>query len=338
MKLIVIIGITGQQGGSVADTFLNDKTWHIRAITRDPSRPSAQQWATRGVSLARGDVDDIASLTSAFTGAHAVFAMTDFWAPLADSAVHAEAAHRGISPSQRCAEIEVQRGVNIARAAASPVVRRTLERLVYSSLPFYSQLSGGRYTQVWHCDSKAAVEQYMRGDAVLGPLSSFIYMGVYADNWRRVPLDIQRDAVSGGYWHVCIDDGRSAVPIVWTRRDTGPLVKKLVEDVRPGVRLLGCSQMISRREIMATVSRVLGVKLAGDEGIKRVSDNEYKAMVNGGEAHREHVLQIWQMLRDFGYDGGDRDTVCPADIGAEGLTTSFEEYVKWEDWAKLLTR
>ena len=39
MKLIVITGITGQQGGSVADTFLADKSWHIRAITRDSSAP-----------------------------------------------------------------------------------------------------------------------------------------------------------------------------------------------------------------------------------------------------------------------------------------------------------
>jgi hypothetical protein len=44
------------------------------------------------------------------------------------------------------------------------------------------------------------------------------------------------------------------------------------------------------------------------------------------------------MLRDFGYDGGDPDTVYLEDIGAEGLVTSFEEYVKWEDWSELLAR
>lgn len=338
MKLIVITGITGQQGGSVADAFLADKSWCIRAITRDPSRPSAQEWTARGVELVRGDADDVSSLTAAFTGAHAIFAMTDYWAPLSDPAVQAEAAQRKISLNQRCAEIEVQRGRNIALAAASPDVQKTLERLVYSSLGNYSKLSGGRYTQVWHCDSKAAVEQYMREHPLLGPLASSIHMSIYVDNWRRIPLDIQQDPVTGGYWHVTIDDGRKPVPMVWTRRDTGTLVKKLVEDVQPGARLLGYSQMISRRDMMATISRVLSIELAGDQGIKQISDGEFKAMIRGSDDHKEHVLQIWQMLRDFGYDGGDPDTVYLKDIGAEGLVTSFEEYVKWEDWSELLAR
>ena len=101
----------------------------------------------------RGDADDVSSLIAASTGAHTIFAMTDHWAPLSDPAVQAEAALRGISLSQRCAEIEVQRGRNIALAAASPAVQKTLERLVYSSLGNYSELSRGRYTQTWHCDS-----------------------------------------------------------------------------------------------------------------------------------------------------------------------------------------
>jgi hypothetical protein len=108
--------------------------------------------------------------------------------------------------------------------------------------------------------------------------------------------------------------------------------------VQPGARLLGYSQMISRRDMMATISRVLSIELAGDQGIKQISDGEFKAMIRGSDDHKEHVLQIWQMLRDFGYDGGDPDTVYLEDIGAEGLVTSFEEYVKWEDWSELLAR
>ena len=130
----------------------------------------------------------------------------------------------------------------------------------------------------------------MREDPILGPLASFIHVGIYVDNWRRIPLDIQKDPVSGGYWHISIDDGRKPVPMVWTRRDTGPLVKKLVEDVQPGVRLLGDSQKISRRDMMATISRVLEIELAGDQGVKQVSDGEFKAMIRGSDGHKEHVL------------------------------------------------
>ena len=178
-------------------------------------------------------------------------------------------------------------------------MQKTLQRLVYSSLGNYSTLYRRRYTQTWHCDSKAAVEQYMREHPLLGPLASFIHVGIYVDNWRRIPLDIQRDPVTGGYWHVAINDGRTPVPVVWTRRDTGPLAKRLVEDVEPGARLLGCSEMISRRNMMATLSRVLGIELAGDQGIRQVSDEEFMVMIRGRDEHKEHVLQIWQMLRDL---------------------------------------
>ena len=337
-KLIVVTGITGNQGSSVANTFLTDPSWRVRAITRDPSKLSAQEWASRGVELVRGDMDDVNSLYKAFTGAHAIFAMTDYWFPLFDPAVRAEAAKMGICSEERAAAIEVQRGKNLAHAAAMPEVLKTLERYVYSSLADHLKLSGGKYTHSWHFDSKAAVEQYVRDNPNLGPKSSFIHVGHYADNWTRTHLEIQRDPVSGGYWHIDVGDGRRLAPIVWTQRDTGPLVRKLVEDVQPGTRLLAVSQMLTYREFMATWAKVLGKKLAGDEGIKQVAEQDFKEMVGGDESHKDHLLQSYLMLRDFGYDGGDEHTVYPEDIGAEGLMTSFEEYVKQEDWSSLFKR
>ncbi|KAG6364490.1 hypothetical protein INS49_006091 [Diaporthe citri] len=77
-RLVVVVGITGNQGGSVADTFLADTNWRVRAITRDPFKPVAQEWTAPGVELVAADQDDVDSLTKAFTGAHAIFAMTDY--------------------------------------------------------------------------------------------------------------------------------------------------------------------------------------------------------------------------------------------------------------------
>jgi hypothetical protein len=54
----------------------------------------------------------------------------------------AEAAKQDICPEERCAEIEIQRGNNLTRAAASPQVLKTLERYIYSSLAKHSKLSG----------------------------------------------------------------------------------------------------------------------------------------------------------------------------------------------------
>lgn len=112
-KLVVVVGITGNQGGSVADTFLTDNNWRVRAITRHPSKPAAQEWKSRGVELVAADQDDVDSLTKAFTGAHAIFAMTDYWAPLSDPKLRATAAKRGITAEQQCGELETQRGKSL---------------------------------------------------------------------------------------------------------------------------------------------------------------------------------------------------------------------------------
>ena len=46
-KVIVVMGATGAQGGSVAKFLLNDGTYAVRAVTRNPDSPAA-----KGASLA----------------------------------------------------------------------------------------------------------------------------------------------------------------------------------------------------------------------------------------------------------------------------------------------
>ena len=78
-KLVIVVGITGNQGGSVADAFVCDNGWRIRAVTREPSKPSAQEWASKGVELVQGDMDDVASLVKAFTGATTILYVTSMY-------------------------------------------------------------------------------------------------------------------------------------------------------------------------------------------------------------------------------------------------------------------
>lgn len=320
-RLVIVVGITGNQGGSVADSFLADTNWRVRAITRDPSKPTAQEWATRGVELVAADQDDVESLRKAFTGADAIFAMTDYWAPLSDPSLRATASERGITAEQQCAELEALRGKNMAVAASAPEVLRTLERFVYSSLPDATKLSGGKYSKVWHFDSKAAVEDFVRRDpamvsAGLSQKSSFIHIGVYTDNWRRSPLELVKEPDSDGYYRVQVSDGREKLPFIWTRRDTGPLVKKLVEDVQPGARLLGVNENISYREYLSTWARVVDKKLAGDQGIKQIPPDEYAERIRGDSDHKEHMLETWAFAHELGYDGGDPEMLCPKDVSS----------------------
>lgn len=78
-KLIVITGVTGVQGGSVARLFAQDPNWRVRGITRQPDRPSNASLREAGIELVAGNYDDVASLDRAFNGANAIFGTTDFW-------------------------------------------------------------------------------------------------------------------------------------------------------------------------------------------------------------------------------------------------------------------
>ena len=57
-----------------------DGGFSARAITRDPSSEKAQELAELGAEVVAGDVDDEASLESAFAGAYGAFCVTFFWA------------------------------------------------------------------------------------------------------------------------------------------------------------------------------------------------------------------------------------------------------------------
>jgi NAD(P)H dehydrogenase (quinone) len=68
--MFAIMGITGQVGGVVARTLLAAGQ-PVRAIARDAAKGRA--WADRGCELALASIENVAALTSAFSGADGVF-------------------------------------------------------------------------------------------------------------------------------------------------------------------------------------------------------------------------------------------------------------------------
>ncbi|KAF4450885.1 nitrogen metabolic regulation nmr [Fusarium albosuccineum] len=75
-KLIVIIGATGNQGGSVASVYLKEPGWKVRALTRDASSTKAQALAAQGAKVIEADIDEPASLPAAFKDANTIFAVS----------------------------------------------------------------------------------------------------------------------------------------------------------------------------------------------------------------------------------------------------------------------
>jgi uncharacterized protein YbjT (DUF2867 family) len=80
-KTLVVVGSTGAQGGGLARAVLSDKNseYAVRALTRSPSANKAKELAALGAEVVAADMDDVESLTRAFSGANAAFCMTNFW-------------------------------------------------------------------------------------------------------------------------------------------------------------------------------------------------------------------------------------------------------------------
>jgi NAD(P)H dehydrogenase (quinone) len=70
--MYVLMGITGQVGGAVADQLIA-RGEKVRAVVRNSAKAST--WAARGAQLVEADYDDAAALELAFRGASGVFAM-----------------------------------------------------------------------------------------------------------------------------------------------------------------------------------------------------------------------------------------------------------------------
>ena len=71
-QTILITGVTGNQGGAVAQA-LQNSGFCLRGLTRKPESERAAALARRGVDIVEGDLDDDASLRRALAGTWSVF-------------------------------------------------------------------------------------------------------------------------------------------------------------------------------------------------------------------------------------------------------------------------
>lgn len=63
----------------MARTLLEDGTFRVRVVTRNPEQRAAKELKRQGAEVVRGDQDDAASMEAALTGAHATFIVTNYW-------------------------------------------------------------------------------------------------------------------------------------------------------------------------------------------------------------------------------------------------------------------
>jgi len=163
MKMIAepytVTGATGVQGGALARLLL-DRDLPVRALTRNPSSPTAQALRDRGADIAYADFDDRLSLEAAFHGSRAVFLMG--------------------TPFGTDVDTEIKQGITAVDAAAKAGV----PHLVYSSVAHADRATG-----VPHFDSKHQIENHLAasglGWTVIGPA---MFLDNFAGDWAASQL------------------------------------------------------------------------------------------------------------------------------------------------------
>lgn len=131
-KTILVVGASGQQGGSVAKYLLEDGTFKVRCLLRNIESDAAKKFFNDGAELVKGNLNSVESLVKAMQGCYGVFGVTNFWDPSIGF------------------DGEIKHGKNMADACQQAGVQCFV----------FSTLDGN--SNVPHFESKFQVEQYAK--------------------------------------------------------------------------------------------------------------------------------------------------------------------------------
>ncbi|WPV01927.1 NmrA/HSCARG family protein [Mucilaginibacter sp. cycad4] len=147
-KTIAVIGATGSQGNAIVNTLVNEGSFNVRAITRNP-----EKYSGRAQEVVYADLKDLQSLKDAFINVYGVFAVTNFW----------EGAD------------EIVQGKNAIKAAKATGV----QHFIWSTLPDVEIISKATF-EVPHFTGKAKVDDLVKNAGF--KYSTFVQPPFYFQN------------------------------------------------------------------------------------------------------------------------------------------------------------
>jgi uncharacterized protein YbjT (DUF2867 family) len=228
--LILVIGATGAQGGSVARHLLNSRRFAVRALTRNPEREKAKALQEAGAAIVAGDLSDKASLVQALHDVDGVYGVTNFWEHFAG---------------------EWQQGVNLVDA----VVESGVKQFVFSTLPHVYGISNGAIS-VPHFDIKAQLEAYARSKK---PDTTFVHPAFYFQNFTS--FITPKKGADGSYF---ISFPQGDAPLAGlSANDIGGIVLPVFESPQAfaGKTIAAAGEVLTGAEYAAVLSQVTGKKI-----------------------------------------------------------------------------
>jgi len=274
--VVVIAGATGAQGGGLARAILNDPAspFAVRALTRNPASAKAQQLAALGAEVVKADVDDLASVASAFEGAFAAWCVTFFW--------------DHFSPERELAQASAMAHA-ARRAGVQHVIWSTLEdtrRFVPLDDNRMPTLMGSY--KVPHFDSKGEADAVF---AELGLPVTYLLTSFYWDNFIRFGAGPVRDG--SGRLVLTLPMGDRKLPGI-AAADIGGcaygILKRGPEFI--GKRVGIASEHLTGAEMAAGLSEAVGEPVSYEP----LSHEAYRSL---GFPHAADLGNMFQFNHDF---------------------------------------
>ena len=175
-KTIAVFGATGAQGNGVVEALVNEGSFNVRAITRNP-----EKYTGKANETAKGDLNDISSLSEALKDAYGVFVVTNFWEG-ADELTQAKNA------------------VQAAKAAG-------VQHFIWSTLPDVEKISHGAF-DVPHFTLKARADEFIREAGLR--YTTFVQPPFYFQNLTTMLAPQQQEDGSMA-WSLPIDPTKKAI-------------------------------------------------------------------------------------------------------------------------------
>ncbi|OJJ37888.1 hypothetical protein ASPWEDRAFT_68022 [Aspergillus wentii DTO 134E9] len=278
-QTVVIIGATGSQGGAVAMELLSyPDSYHVRALTRDPSKPAAKNLAHFGAELYTADLDGGREmLASAFSGADIIYAMTDFW-------------------QTQSTDVEIAQGKAIADPAAQT---STVKHLIWSALPDPVKLSNGQFLNVHHWKGKSLVTEYMQNEQpALWAKTTNILFPNYFENCLTTPDRYLPVKDTSGTYRLTFPHSLQTVMPNAAIADTGKLVRAILE---AGSRYLEktvafYSEALSEAEKLAIIGKRYNVPVQ----YQQVGSSEFQKILQSRDGLSEEIaLDFTEQLMIF---------------------------------------
>ncbi|KAG0300876.1 hypothetical protein BGZ98_008800, partial [Dissophora globulifera] len=289
------------QGGSVINSVINDpelsKIYRVRAITRDPSSANAQALLQKGVEVVKGDVDDHESLKQALQGAHTVFIVT---VTVYDALLKPRELAQG-------------------KAIADTAVAAGAQYLIFSTLPYVTDIAKGVCSNVPSFDVKAEIEEYIR---TLPIKSAFFSPGIFMQNY--IAKMSPQPAGDGTYSLVGIVSSTAQFPLIDVVEDTGKYVGAILAepDKYEGKVFSAATRFYTHDEIAQELSKATGKTVK----YHQLPVEVFKSFLIPGSG--DPVVGMLQYIQDFGYYGPQGAELVEWSVqNARGKLPTFDEFL-----------